>query len=174
MYIKLSFLLCFLIIFSQHKGYSQDDKSLYNKGVAIAKRGDTDVSFMYFNRLINDFPESKYLKEALFAAGEYRFSIGDYSNSGRMLSQLINNYPQAENKPFAMAYLIKINSAGGKKNEVEKLTKELAGVLQLSLVFRDFKELKYASPLSKNYKALYFINKVQIYIDDKLFAEIPF
>lgn len=171
---KTLFFLILLTLLFQHKVYAQEDKNLYYKGLKAAGRGETDFAFMNFYKLINDFPESRYLKEALFAAGEYYFSIGVYSEAACMFNQSINNYSESESHPFAIAYLLEIAKKGKQENLAEKLKKGLLGLQQVSLLFRDFKELKYSSPFSKNYQALYFIDKIQIYIDDELFTEIVF
>ena len=172
--LKTFLFLCLLIFLFPHKAFSQEDKNLYFQGLRAARSGERDFAFMYFHTLVRDFPESEYSKEALFAAGEYYFSLGDYYDAGRMFSRIIDDYPESLAKLFATAYLLKIAKNEQKESVVEKLKKDLIALQQVSLLFRDFKELRYLSPLRKSYKALYFINKIKILIDENIFAEIHF
>lgn len=171
---KLFFLTVLLIFLFPHQGYPQEDRNLYTQGVKAAQRGELEFAFINFHLLLNNFPESKYRRECLFGTGEYYFSIADYRDAARVFSQFINDYPKSEAKPFAIAYLLNIAKKEGEEDLVEELKKELIGLEQLSLLFRDFKELQYVSALCKNYKALNFIDKIEIYIDDELFAEASF
>ncbi len=147
---------------------------MYYQGIQAARKGKVDSAFLSFYRLINNFPDSEYLEQTLFGTGEYYYSIGDHSDAKRAFSQLIDNYPNSNARLFAIAYLLKIAEKGGKESELESLKEELIGSQQVSLLFRDFKERSYTSPFNKNYKALNFIDKIEIYIDDELFAKISF
>lgn len=172
--IKAFSLLVLLLLLLQSKGYSQGDKNLYYQGIKAAREGEIDFAFIHFNKLLSDFPESKYREHALFGTGEYYFSNSLYGDAIRTLNKFINNYPESEARPFAIAYLLKLAQRKNQEDIVEKLKKELISFQQSSLLFRDFKELKYLSPLYKNYRALNFIDKIEIYIDDELFAKISF
>ena len=129
---------------------------------------------MHFRKIICAFPESKYRENCLFAMGEYYFSISDYRDAASSFNKFINDYPKAKAKPFALAYLFKI----AKREKNEKLQKELKHAIvsmqQLSLLFRDAKEHKYTSPLSKTYKVTYCIDKVEFHINGKLLTQISY
>ncbi|MGD9014498.1 MAG: outer membrane protein assembly factor BamD [Candidatus Omnitrophota bacterium] len=172
--LKVILLLALLIYLCQNISYSQEGRYLYRQAVEAASKGERDFAFMSFHMLLNDFPESPYYHQALFAVGEYYYSIGDYDDACRLFNQLIDDYPNSECKPFALAYLIKLAQKQNKQDRVDRFRKELIGWKQLSLVFRDFKELKYISPLYKNYKALNFIDKIAIFIENEPFLEISF
>jgi len=172
--LKVILLLALLIYLCQNIGYSQEGRYLYRQAVEAASKGEKDFAFMSFHMLLNDFPESPYYHQALFAVAEYYFSIRDYDDACGFFNQLVEDYPDSECKPFALAYLIKVAQKQNKQDVVDKFRKELIGWKQLSLLFRDFKELKYVSPLCKNYKALNFIDKIAIYIENEPFLEISF
>lgn len=172
--LKIFIFLASLIFLFQHTGNSQEDRNLYYRGIQAARKGEIDSAFMAFYRLLNDFPDSKFHQQALFGAGEYYFSIGDYYDASRMFNQFVKNYSEAEARLYAIAYLIKMAEKEGKENELEKLRKGLIGSQQVSLLFRDFKEHNYTSALNKNYKALNFIDKIEIYIDGELFTKISY
>jgi outer membrane protein assembly factor BamD (BamD/ComL family) len=169
------FVLLFLFIFLfQYKGYAQEDRNLYYQGLRDARKGKVDSAFLTFHRLLNNFPDSEYRQHALFGAGEYYFWIDDYYDAKRMFNRFVNNYPESEARLYAIAYLIKMAEKEEKESELEKLKQELIGSQQVSLLFREFKEHTYTSPLNKNHKALNFIDKIEIYIDDEIFAKISF
>jgi tetratricopeptide (TPR) repeat protein len=172
--LKIFLLITLVICLFQNKGYSQEGKNLYHQAVEAAARGEKDFAFMSFHMLLNDFPESEYYHQALFAVGEYYFSISNYNDAVQVFNQLIDDYPDSEAKPFALAYLLKIAQRQNKENLIDKFKKELIGWKQLSLLFRDFKELEYVSPLCKNYKVLNFIDKIVICIENETFVEISF
>ncbi|MFC1658365.1 tol-pal system YbgF family protein [Candidatus Omnitrophota bacterium] len=169
--VLLLFAFAFLL---QYKGYAQDGKRLYREGVAAAKKGEIDFAFISFHRLLLDFPESKYREQALFAVGEYYFSIGGYNDAVRHFTQLADDFPQAQNRPFALAYLLAMAKKSGTDDRVAQIEKELIGSQQLSLLFREFKEIQYTSALDKHYKALNFIDKILICVEDEPLAEISF
>ncbi|MBU1871858.1 MAG: outer membrane protein assembly factor BamD [Candidatus Omnitrophica bacterium] len=174
---KIFICLCaflFLLLLLQNKGRAEDDKKLYYQGVAAVRKNNIDFAFLYFHKLLNDFPDSRYREKALFATGEYYFSSLAYRDASGIFYRMFEEYPESKSSPFVLAYLIKIAQKNGDEETVKKLEKELIASQQVSLLFRDFKELQYSSAMSKKYKALYFIDKIEIYIDNELFAQIPF
>ena len=61
--------------------YAFNDKALYYEGISYAKRGSLDFAFMIFDELTREFPSSAFFEDALFAKGEYYFSICDYNDA---------------------------------------------------------------------------------------------
>lgn len=163
-----------LIFLFPCEGYPQKDKELYDRAVETAGRGDIHFAFMYFRMLLRDFSESKYFKDALFAIGEYYFSIGDYYDAQEAFRKFIKDCPESEARPFALAYLFKIAEKQQREDLTEDLKKRILKLKRLVLLFKDFEEYEYSSPLSKKYKAVYFIDRIEIYIDDGLFTKVSF
>jgi len=154
--------------------YAQSDKGLFEKSMRASQEGNLDIAFSYLHMLLNEFPDSPFYPDALFASAEYYFNLKDYTNARGFLNELIDNFPNSKATPFALTYLIKIAETQDNPEQKEKTKKALIGLEQLSLLFRDYKELFYRSAFSKNYKALYFIDKIEIYINDKLFNRVSF
>ena len=171
---KIFLVLAFFILVFHDIAHCREDKKLYKDGIQAAREGNSDIAFIKFHMLLNSFPDSEYSQNALFSAGEYYFLINDSSNAKKSFEKFLNDYPEAEIKPFVIAYLLKIAENRQQHSSIEKLTKTLVGSQQVSLLFRDFEELKYLSALNKNYKAINFIDKIEIYIDEEIFAEISF
>jgi len=172
--IRFLSLVLFSILLFPHVAYSQEDKDLYHQGTQAARQGNVDFAFMRFYRLLNNFPDSKYIDQALFAVGEYYFLVGDHHDAIQAFNRLINEFPKSEAKPFAIAYLLNLANRQGNEVMAGALKKELIASQQLSLVFKDFEERKYISPLNQSYRFLHFIDRVEIYIYDQLLSEISF
>lgn len=154
------------------KGYSRQDSELYCQGIKAARLGKADFAFMYFRMLLADFPESEFTEKALFAVGEYYFSLGDYQDAFRVFARFANSYPQSKARLFASAYYLELARKDEKKQLAKEIEKEIIVYQQLSFLFRDFKEYKYKSLLFNSYTALYFINRIEFYINEELFTKI--
>ncbi len=174
--LKLStFLLLVILTFAfLPKSYSQEDKNLYQKGIRAARKGNRDIAFINFHMLLNNFPESGHREQVLFAIGEYYFSIDNLNEAIKTFNQLINDYPDSAARPFATVYLLELSKKIKDKTTTEKLTKELITSQQVSLLFRDCKEVQYLSSLNKNYKVISFVDKIEFHVDEKIFLEISF
>ncbi len=169
----------FLLIFSlammnANSGFAQSDTSFYKTAKNAVKAGDNDYAFMCFRSIVESTKKSKYYKEALFATGEYYYSLGDYRSAEEAFSNFIDSYAQDQALPFAVIYLLKISNQMYISKTQEDLRKQIITFKQLSLLFREFKECSYISPMNLHYKAIYFIDCIEIYINEGLFEKIYF
>lgn len=172
--IRIFLLVLFVFLFFK-PGYAQDETDLFNEGVLAAENGQPDFAFMHFHTLLkySSF-SSKYFPVALFAAGEYYFLIGDYDDAQNSFTQFSKKFPKAKALPFALAYLWKISKEQNKNQTPIDLKKQMINYKQLALIFSEFQEYNYRSGLGKRYKALYFIDRAEFYIDEQLFVKIQF
>lgn len=172
---KLPFLLIifWIMLFYFPIAYAQTGQDLYSRGVEAGCRGEIDFAFMNFHALVETYPDSKYFEHALFAIGEYYFSVANYENAKKSFLRLINKFPKAKTKPFALFYLMEMAKRQNQDDLVKELEKEIIRFKQTSLVFRDFQEHRYVSGFSKRYRAVYFIDRIEIYINNELSARIP-
>ena len=113
-------------------------------------------------------------EDALFSLGEYYFGVSDYHDAVKAFSRFIASYPESEAKLFAFAYLLEVARDEGNQDLAGMLTKEIVTSKQLNLLFSEFKKQTYISSFSKEYKAIFFIDKVEIYIDEEFFSEISY
>ncbi|MDD5730787.1 MAG: outer membrane protein assembly factor BamD [Candidatus Omnitrophica bacterium] len=153
---------------------AQDSGEEYSLAMQAVHAQDLDIAFMHFRSIAREHPDSKYAKNAIFATGEYYFMTGNYYDAARMFLSFINNYPESNGKLFAEAYLLDIARKQGQEDLVKKLENDIVSRKQLVLLFKNFKEYKYKSPLSRMYKADYYIDKVKFYIDGTMLAEISY
>ena len=175
---KVSLLIAVVIaiisILGFGEAHAQSDAVLYQTAKKAAATGDNDYAFMCFRSIINSSSRSKFYKEALFSTGEYYYSIGDYRNADRSFSSFLDAYSKDEAFPFAIAYLLRIDAQTRISKTTDDLRKKLITFKQLSLLFSEFKELTYKSPLNLHYKAIYFIDSIEIYINEELFEKVYF
>ena len=153
---------------------AQSDEDLYEQALIASQEGEKDFAFMYLHALLQFSTASVYYKEALFATGEYYYAIGAYKNAEESFTELIASYPKTEAFPFAVAYLIRLNRRKQIITNANDLRKKVITFKRLSLLFSEFKELFYKSPLNTQHKAIYFIDRVEIYIEGRLFEKIYF
>lgn len=165
--VLLVFLLC-------NVGYAQDSKETYYRGIEAAKSQDLDSAFMYFQLLLSFPSELKYRQDALFATGEYYFAIGDYRDANSAFMQLIRDYPDYKGKLFALAYLFKIAEKQDKESLAKSLENKIIIFKRSIFLFKDSQDYKYKSPLCKEYKVIYYIDKVEFSINGKSFAQISY
>jgi outer membrane protein assembly factor BamD (BamD/ComL family) len=167
-------ILVVLMILAAGNLYAGEASSLYSKAMAAAKRGQADIAFVHFSAILERHPDSMHVKNAIFGAGEYYYSIGDYRDALPLFERFVHEYPQARGKLFALAYLYKLSEENEREDLVKKVRKEILTFKQQSFLFRVFKNYQYRSPLSLSHRAVYYIDRVEFYIDEDLFAEIPF
>jgi tetratricopeptide (TPR) repeat protein len=155
-------------------GYAQDDAYIYKAAREEARGGNPDFAFLHYHSLLKGDAASPYYKDALFAVGEYYFLAGDYADSRTVFIRLMQQDPRGAAVPFAAAFLLKIDPRSRGEYDDDTLKKKIIEYKQLSLLFSDFKEYHYDSPLRNRYKAVYFIDRVEFYSNGKLFETFSF
>ncbi len=171
---KATFVFLFLALFFSNLAFAQEESWLYATAVDEAKNGNYEFSFLHLHSLVSTFPESKHLENALFAIGEYHFRENNFADAADSFSQLLEKFPDSMSTVFAMAYLLRIAQARQLENLTADLEKTIATFHKLSLVFRNSKEFTYKSILQNKYKAVYYIDKVEIYKNGELFAQVSY
>lgn len=153
-------------------GYAGEADALYAKALQAARTGRTDFAFMYYNQLDRDYPRSRYREQVILAKGEYFYELPAYVQAKEMFEKLLEEYPQSPGKLFVLVYLYKIAEAEGKTDLVENFKKEILTFRQVGLVFKEAKEYKYSSPFYRNFRAVFYIDKLEFYRGGELFATV--
>lgn len=171
---KKSLILLILLFFAGPVSASEDG-GIYAMARKMARQGQADFAFMQYQRILRDYPESKYAEPAWFAQGEYNFMIGNYPKAKETFQSFLEKYPLSKGRLFALAYLLRIAQAQNDETKAKEAETEVIKYKQVSLVFRDRQEFRYKSPL-KNYsfKAAIHIDKIEIYAGGELFAKIVY
>ncbi|MBI4845092.1 MAG: hypothetical protein HY810_01225 [Candidatus Omnitrophica bacterium] len=167
--------MLFVMILSNVAGLNaQEDAVLYNHARQAVLSGEIDFAFNYFYSLLQYSASSRYYQDAVFACGEYYFLNNDYYVSSKMFTDFIKACPQSEAFPFAIVYLKKMAASLEEANAAYDFKKNIIKFKQLSLLFSEFKEYEYVSPLGLKYKALYYIDRAEFYINGELFEKVYF
>ncbi|KPK98510.1 MAG: hypothetical protein AMJ95_03865 [Omnitrophica WOR_2 bacterium SM23_72] len=174
MKLKFVALVLFLILSCPYVALADESQRLYVSAVKAAKKNDLAVAFMSFRSLLENYPHSPHTQEALFANAEYYFLIGAFTDARPAFIRFLTEYPESKARPFALLYLSKIAEAQGEPALAETLGQEIITSQQLVLLFRDYKQFQYLSPLQKKHKAIHFIDRIEFYIDDEFFAQISY
>ncbi|MFC1804732.1 tol-pal system YbgF family protein [Candidatus Omnitrophota bacterium] len=170
----VSFVLILLLFVFARPGFGGEAGRIYSEAKSAARRGKQDFAFIRFDSLLRRFPDSRYAQDALFANGEYYFQIGDYRDAVRIFKKLAQKYPDSKSKPFDLAYRLRIAREEDDQELVQDLEKEIVAFERLSLFFRESKEHQYRSPLNRKHKVIYFIDKVEFYVDGELFEKVSY
>ncbi len=170
---KRSFVI-FLIVLCFFSASAFSDTTVFYKGVRAAYSGRLDFAFMFFRSFLQSYPRSKLAQDAIFALGEYYYFTNNPTMSARHFNRVIVQYPTSKAKIFACAYLLNMAQRSKNEDAERSLKREIVTAHNLSLVFSKYKRYIYESPFNKKYKALYYMDRVQIYINDDLFTEISY
>ena len=172
MRMRVSIILTAWLLLVSATGYAGEEDALYAKAIQAARSGRSDFAFMYYNQLDRDYPRSRYREQVLLAKGEYFYELPAYIQAKEVFEKFLEEYPQSPGKLFILVYLYKIAEAEGKTDSAENLKKEIVTFRQVGLVFKETKEYKYASPFYRNFRAVFYIDKVEFYRGGELFATV--
>jgi len=172
--VKVTLFILLSILFALPKVCAWEDKKLYSQGVNAAAKGKDDLAFIHFSSLLRKFPHSGVAEPALFAIAEYYFLIGDLRDSEKSFNKFITDYPDSKARIFALFYLLRMAEKAEEQSLVEDLEREIIGFRRASFLFRAFKNYAYTSALRRRHKALYFIDKIEFYVNGKLFTTISY
>lgn len=167
-------LIALSFIFSTAYLYADEDVSLYRQAVKAAKAKNFDAAFMDLKVFLETSPGSKFAEGASFSMGEYYFKISAYADALLAFNNFLVKYPGSKAKVFALIYLAKIARAQNNPELAENLEKAVIAEKQIALLFRNSKEFRFQSPFLKKYRAVYFIDRIEFYIDGVSFAQIHY
>jgi hypothetical protein len=146
----------------------------WKEAIDLAKQGENDFAFMDFDSILKDYPNSRHSMAAAFALGEYYFLQNNLPMASETFENFYTQYPQHQEALVALAYLFKIAKTQNHPNDLEKYRNQAASFRQLTFIFNDKKSFKFISGFQRKYTLIYYINKVELYVNGKLFTGIPF
>lgn len=68
-------------ILDRHRGYERYDLVLYMKAYALVERGDTTGALALYQRILDEFPQSRFVADAHFAFAETKFGQADWTGA---------------------------------------------------------------------------------------------
>ena len=146
----------------------------YSQAVKYARAGQADFAFMYFNKLLRNYPKSKYRDQALFATGEYYFGNFGLKQAESAFQAFVDEYPDSNERLYALAYLLSVARKNNDEARVSGLEKQIIDLQQVSLIFRKTKETSFTSPLHQFHKAIIYIDKIEFFVEGELFAKVSY
>jgi tetratricopeptide (TPR) repeat protein len=155
-------------------GFASNAARVYAQAVHFAKAGQSHFAFMHYNKLVRDFPSSPYREQALFAVGEYYARVSNLQEAAAAFTVLLRDYPDTRQRLYALAYLLTIALKDEDEASVQTLEKQIIDLYKVSLIFRESKEITFLSPMRQRYKAVIQINKIEFYLEGKLFAKVSY
>jgi hypothetical protein len=146
----------------------------WKEAIGFAKQGENDFAFMDFQSVLDEFPQSRYCLPAEFAQAEYYFLQNNWPLASEEFESFYTQYPRHQEALIALAYLFQMAKIQKHPEDMEKYRNEAASFRQLTFIFNDKKFFNFLSGFQRRHKLVYYINKVELYVNDKLFTEIPF
>ncbi|MGD0335989.1 MAG: outer membrane protein assembly factor BamD [Candidatus Omnitrophota bacterium] len=171
---KSILIIAILLFLAAGAAYADDASHAFAEALTAAHNDENNFAFMQFRTFLQEYPESKYAQQAMFAIGEYYFMSANYSQAKETFYKFIEKYPDAASRIFAMAYLLNMASRLSDNKASLDIQKKIINFTRLTLLFRKSKEYKYASAFNKKLVAVYSIDSIKFYAQDKLFAEISY
>ncbi|MDE1920261.1 MAG: outer membrane protein assembly factor BamD [Candidatus Omnitrophica bacterium] len=146
----------------------------WQQAIASAKQGEYDFAYMDFHSITEFYPDSRFAMPSAFAVGEYYFLHNNFSMAADAFERFYNRYPHAQESLIALVYLYKIAQIQQKPGLMKKYRKQAATFRRLTFIFNEQKYFKYTSGFQRRYKLVYTIDKVGLYVNGRLFTEVPF
>lgn len=144
----------------------------YSQAQSAVKSGNREFAFMHFLTVLKNNPAPKYREKALFATAEYFFSVSDYIDAFSTLKEFLEDYPDSKMRTLALLYLLKISQIWGNEQSAKDIEKQIINEKRIVLLFKDVQEYKPKSPLGIDYKLIYYIDRLEFYLDGKLQTQI--
>ena len=119
-------------------------------------------------------PGSRYCLAAEFAQGEYFFLQNNWSMATEEFEDFYSKYPQHEEALIALAYLYKIAQIQDRTDDMKEYRSKAASFRQLTFIFSDKTYFSFRSGFQRQHKLVCYINRVELYVNGKLFTEVPF
>ncbi len=144
----------------------------WNEAVGLAKQGENDFAFMAFRGVLDDCPSSPHCLAAAFAQGEYYFLQNNLSLASDEFKDFYAKYPQHQEALIALIYLIKIAQLQQHPDDMKEYRSKAASFRQLIFIFNDKKYFKFLSGFQRKHQLVYYINKVELYVNGQLFTKV--
>ena len=146
----------------------------WKDAVGFAQQEEFDFAFINFYSLLENYPKSPYCLAAQFALGEYYYLQNNLPMASDEFKKFYIQYPQHQESLIALAYLFKIAQTQKNHDVMKNYRKKAASFRQLTFIFNNKKSFQFLSGFQRKHKLVYYINKVELYVNGKLFTEVPF
>lgn len=171
---KLTTIMITFIIAMQSTAFAADMTKIYKKAEQDARRGHIDFAFMGYRKILSSNPKESYKQRALFAIAEYYYHMADYKSSTKYFKEYLEVSEDENGKLFAFVYLMKLAMVDKDEALIANLEDEIKLVKRNSFIFDNTKEYIFESPLNRDHRAVYYIDKIEFYVESENIASIFF
>ena len=151
-----------------------DADILWGKAVELAKQGQMDLAFINFRMLVDVYPDFPKTPTAQLDLGEYYFLQNNYPLAAQEFQNFSTKYPKRQESLIALSYLYKIAQINGQKQSMQEHQKRIVASHQAVFIFKDSKSLEYVSGFQRKYKLVFYIDKLEVFANGKLFVTVPY
>lgn len=171
------FIIAAAMILSSHELYAAGfARARYDAAIRYIKKNQPDFALMEFRSLLREFPKSSLVERSSFAMAEYYYNSRMYGDAIKSFTGYLKDYPDSKAGIFAKAYLLKIiEEIKDPTWEEKKVFENIRGDLfssPLFLLFKEYKETSYKSPLRNKFKIRYYIDNIEVYRNGQIFVKI--
>ena len=146
----------------------------WKEAIGSVQQGEYDFAFIDFRTILEDYPGSRYGLASEFAQGEYYFLQNNLQMASDEFKRFYAKYPRHEEAMMALAYLFQIAKIQKSPDKMKEYRNKIASFRQLTFIFNDKKFFMFLSGFQRKHKLVYYINKVELYVNGRLFTEISF
>jgi outer membrane protein assembly factor BamD (BamD/ComL family) len=154
--------------------FAGGDTELYQQAQSSVRRGNVDFAYMQMRNILRDYPKSRYREQAMFGMGEYHYLIPQYKQAEAMFNQYLDNFSDSKGTLFALCLLHQIAEFESDAAKAADLKNRIIKYKQVSLIFREYQEYKFVSPLNRTYRAVFHIDRIDFFAGDKPLATISY
>ncbi|MFA5060476.1 MAG: hypothetical protein WC676_07615 [Candidatus Omnitrophota bacterium] len=127
--------------------------------------------FISLRKKLSEERNERRIKNIEFAIAEYYFKINDFVDARLAFEDYKKNRLADLHILLANCYLYKIAQTAGQAQITEDLKKEIFNK-QFVLLFDRYKSIKYKSLLGSQYEILYFVDKIDVFLNGDVFVQI--
>ena len=95
--------------------------SLYEKGRRHFQEKKWDDALLVFEKLLKEFPYSKWVTEAQYYICETEFQVRDFKATADCVSQMVEMFPESELTGFQMMRLAQVHEMNGQVDEASEI-----------------------------------------------------
>ena len=163
-------ILIFLLL-GIYPSYADESSYYIKKAANFSKNGEFDSAFINYKNVLRIMPTSQ---KALFALGEYYFSIHYPDKSKVSFKKYIELTDNTEGKLFALSYLLKIAKMQKNIKLMKYYETEILSIRRQGFIFKEEKEYNFLSPMYRKHKVVYTIDNISVFIEGQRFEKISF
>jgi hypothetical protein len=150
-----------------------DADILWRRATSMVKQGQVDLAFSNFRMIATSYPTFSKSSAVRLVLGEYYFLNNDLRSAHTEFEYSYTKYPKDKESLIALAYLYKMSQTKGDQEKMDFYQKALITLHPLALVFKDSKLFELVSEFKRHYKVEFFIDRIEVSIDGRLFVAIP-